>query len=65
MAEIGQIVLETETVSIVVKTIAMGPAFGKSQKCRKDNHFKAVCKSSEKCDTSLSRPKKGQRKKVP
>ena len=41
------------------------PVFGKKyQKCGKDNHFKAVCKS-EKCNfsTSRSRPKKGKGKK--
>ena len=41
------------------------PAFGKKcQKCGKDNHFKVVCKSSEKCNTSRSRPKKPKGKKL-
>ena len=42
------------------------PAFGKKcQKCRKENHFKAVCKSgSDNRDHSRQRPKKGKGKKI-
>ena len=42
------------------------PAFGKKcQKCRKENHFKAVCKSggSDKREHSKQRPKKGKGKR--
>ena len=42
------------------------PAYGKKcQKCGKENHFKAVCKSggSDKRDHSRQRPKKGKSKK--
>ena len=40
------------------------PAFGKKcQKCGRENHFKAVCKSgNENCKPSHSRPKKGKGK---
>ena len=40
------------------------PALGKKcQKCGKENHFKAVCKShsnNDKCNSSWSRPRKGK-----
>ena len=37
---------------------------GKSvKKCGRDNHFKSVCRSNDKHDSSRSRPKKGQKGK--
>ena len=40
------------------------PAFRKKcQNCGMDNHFKAVCKSSDKCDSSKHRPKGKWKKK--
>ena len=40
------------------------PAYGKTcQKCGRDNHFKSVCRSTDKCNSSRSRPKKGHKGK--
>ena len=65
MVEIDPVVVIARTANIVVKYMAKEtcPAYGKKcQKCRKENHFKSLY-TSNKHDTSQSRPKKGHKGK--
>ena len=53
-------IVESPTIKEIVWLLARSP-----KKCKKDNHFKSVCKSTDRCDASINRqrPKKGKGKR--